>query len=55
MLDRVMNVWQDALAWLLEKVAAGFQALYSAMEAVLGNLRSFCYSVTELFPLSIQA
>ncbi|XP_062957347.1 interleukin-32 isoform X2 [Cynocephalus volans] len=55
MLDRVMNVWQDALAWLLEKVAAGFRALYRAMEAVLSILRSFCYSVTELFPLSIKA
>lgn len=47
--------WQAALAWLREKVAAGFQAFCDAVEAICSAFNSFCTSVAQVFRSAVQA
>ncbi|XP_046943555.1 interleukin-32 isoform X2 [Lynx rufus] len=47
--------WQAALAWLREKVAAGFQAFCNAVEAICSAFNSFCTSVAQVFRSAVQA
>nr|XP_023472239.1 interleukin-32 isoform X2 [Equus caballus] len=54
MLQRLKQRWQAVLAWVREKVAAGWQALCSVAQSINSVLESFCSYMAGLFRYHIQ-